>query len=292
MSNELTRLATLGPLTPAKVEAVEASLLELPQVDCPVKHYFADGICIREVKLPAGSLIIGHEHRYATLNICLKGRLTLLLEDGSTREVSAPATFVGKPGRKVAYINEDVIWQNIFPTDLKDADAVEDAFLIKSNAWQGHAGQMKALEQAKGDEARADYKLALAELGMTEEEARAMTERTDDQILLPHGEYGITFRESNIEGRGTFATRDFNAGEAIGPARVGGKRTPLGRWVNHSNRPNCEMIFAENCVYLVALTAINGCEGGQPGDELTVDYRRAAVAALEANQKGKIPCPQ
>ena len=70
-------------------DQVEAKLLELPQVDCPVLHHFGPGVYIREVRMPAGSLILGHRHRNAHTNILVAGKLKFLNEGGEVVELAA-----------------------------------------------------------------------------------------------------------------------------------------------------------------------------------------------------------
>src|SRR5271154_4123611 len=91
-----------------KVDAIEKICLKLPQVECSVTHKFGPGIYIREVLMPAGSLIIGHHHNESHMNIFVKGRLTMIYE-GSHKEMKAPLSYVSGPGRKKAYIHEDSI---------------------------------------------------------------------------------------------------------------------------------------------------------------------------------------
>jgi SET domain-containing protein len=69
-------------------------------------------------------------------------------------------------------------------------------------------------------------------------------------------------------------------GDVIAPARIADNRTVAGRYVNHSKSPNCEYVkWPDGDIYLVAKTNIQGAKGGEPGDELTVDYRQALNVA-------------
>jgi len=49
--------------------------------------------------------------------------------DGSRKELKAPMTFMAPPGRKVAYILETVVFQNIFSTDETDVEKLESMFI-------------------------------------------------------------------------------------------------------------------------------------------------------------------
>ena len=54
---------------------------------------------------------------------------------------------------------------------------------------------------------------------------------------------GLIIKESNIEGQGLFTTRELEIGCRLGIShyRIDGEyiRTPLGGFINHSDKPNC-----------------------------------------------------
>ena len=254
------------------LEDLENKLLKFDQVDAPVIHRFGPGIYIREVKIPGGTFAIGHYQKYEHMNIVLKGRVTMLNNDGTTFDLIAPMIFIGKPGRKCGYIHEDVIWLNIYSTNETDVEILEKTYLDKSPAWQ-QANKLKENERGKQVTDIDDYHKLLSEFGFTEKEIRAQTEDESDQIPMPLGGYKIMVSNSSIEGKGVFATAKIESNEIIGPARIGGKRTPIGRYVNHSVKPNAKMFDSNGDIYLVSLTEINGCKGGFLGEEITTDYR-------------------
>lgn len=97
-----------------------------PQVKCEEKHHFGPNIYIKEVTMPAGALIIGKPHRMEHLCNMVSGRMLILQEDGSKKELVAPMTFMAKPGRKVAYIIETVVFQNIYSTPETDIEKLEN----------------------------------------------------------------------------------------------------------------------------------------------------------------------
>ena len=124
--------------TPQKrVEALMPELRAMPQVDCKEKHYFGPGLYVREVTMPAGSVIVGKPHKTEHLCVMLQGRMKIVKDDGEVIELTAPATFVGKPGRKIAYILETVVFQNIFATDETDVEKLELMF-IETPALEGN----------------------------------------------------------------------------------------------------------------------------------------------------------
>lgn len=261
---------------PAKIEQVESHLLDLPQVECPVIHHFGPGIYIREVTLPAGSLVIGHAQRFEHLNIMLTGAVAMAGDDGQTKVLRAPLIFVGKPGRKIGYVLEHCIWQNVYATEERDIDKLEAMFLDKSSAWQVYAEATRQLEIEARHEDREDFEAVIKLAGFTREAVRAQSENPLDQIKMPDGfAPKFTVRDSAIEGKGVFLSAPAEAGETIAPARIDGFRTPAGRYTNHAKTPNAKFVKDKSGdVWLVALRRIAGCVAGNQGEEVTVDYRQ------------------
>lgn len=265
------------------VDEVESIMLQQEQAQAPVIHRFGPGIYIREVSIPAGTLAIGHAQRLEHLNVMLKGRVTIFHEDGSTSELVAPMVFVGKPGRKVGYIHEDMVWQNIYATSETDVARLEEMFLEKSDVWNADQA-LRIADSIKIEEDRRDYHAMLAEFGIPDEVAVAQSANTKDQTPFPHGGYKVMVAKSPIHGNGLFATADIEPEELIAPARIGGMRTPAGSKTNHSARPNAKFVMRDNGdIDLVATQSIAGCRGGQAGQEITVDYRQAlALSGLRS----------
>lgn len=119
-----------GPTAREKAERLEKVLLTAPQVDCPVREYFAPGIYAREITLPAGTVLVGAVHKMANLAILSKGRLILATDNGPI-EISAPYTLTVKPGAKnAATALEDSVWTNFLPnpTDEKDPEKLAEMF--------------------------------------------------------------------------------------------------------------------------------------------------------------------
>jgi len=99
---------------------------DLPLAHCEEKHHFGPNIYIKEVTMPAGSLIIGKHHRMEHLCNMVSGHMIVLDADGNRSELIAPMTFMAKPGRKIAYIIETVVFQNIYSTPETDIQKLED----------------------------------------------------------------------------------------------------------------------------------------------------------------------
>lgn len=259
------------------VELLESHMLGLPQVECPVVHHFGPGIYIREVTLPAGILAIGHAQRFEHLNIMLKGAVVMVDDQGQLKTLRAPLIFTGKPGRKLGYVLEETVWQNVYATEERDVDVLEATYLDKSATWQAYSEVAQQLEHKMRQEDRDDFAQVVEAAGFDEQTVRAQSENLADQISIPHDlAPKLTIRDSAIEGKGVFVSAPVAAGEVIAPARIRGLRTPAGRYTNHSRHPNAVfMQDAAGDIWLVASRPIRGCAGGDSGEEVTVDYRQA-----------------
>ena len=267
-----------------KVQVLENAFLQQPQVDCPVVHRFGPNIYIREVTIPAGSLSIGHYQTTTHLNIMLTGRVTMVNEDGSHTELIAPQTFVSKPGRKIGYIHETIVWQNIYATDETDVEKLEAMFLDKSETWQENQKNQQLLLSFDHSEDIVDYYAAIAEYDFDQETVQKQVQNLDDQCDFPLGGYKVMVAPSKIDNKGLFATGNIENNEIIAPARINGLRTPAGRFTNHSKNPNAKMILLDNGdINLVAAMRIEGCKGGNLGSEITIDYRQALSLVIRRN---------
>lgn len=107
-----------------------AMLKHLPPGEAPVTHHFADGVYGREMFIPAGTMLTGKIHRFATLNVLAQGEIEVTTPDGM-RRLKAPAVFVSPPGcKKVGYALTDVVWINVHPTEETDLAKIEAHFIV------------------------------------------------------------------------------------------------------------------------------------------------------------------
>lgn len=125
--NEVDTILTAPELSHAeKIAYLVRKLGSLPQVDCPLKHYFAPDVYLREIFMPAGAVVIGKIHKTEHFNLIEKGSVSIIHADGTTEKLIAPHTFVSKPGvQKVLYIHEDCIWRTIHVTSERDLERLE-----------------------------------------------------------------------------------------------------------------------------------------------------------------------
>lgn len=100
--------------------------------ELPLKHEFVDGMYVRRLFIPKGTLLVGKVHKKPCVNVVEKGDISILTETGSKR-VTAGFTIVSPPGiQKVGYANEDTVFTNIFRADQASIDKVEDEIACDS----------------------------------------------------------------------------------------------------------------------------------------------------------------
>jgi hypothetical protein len=118
------------------IEGITKDFLEHPQVECPVTHNFAPDIYIREIFMPADTVVIGHKHLTEHFNVILKGKCRVMIGD-VVEELTAPCTFVSGAGsQKIVNVLEDCIWQTVHsnPDNATDIETLESRYVIKGVA--------------------------------------------------------------------------------------------------------------------------------------------------------------
>lgn len=110
-----------------KLRALEAAIAMLPPSPLRTEHFFAKGVYVRQLWIPAGTFLTGKLHKTEHISICAMGEISVLTPDGMKR-VSAPYTIVCPAGTKrAAYAHTDTLWINVHPNpdDIQDVDAIE-----------------------------------------------------------------------------------------------------------------------------------------------------------------------
>ncbi len=227
----------------------------------PVTQYFSRGVYVREITIPAGTILTGHIHRYACMSVVLTGKMEVVTEEGP-KIVEAPLVFESPAGvKRAGRCLEDCRWLTIHPYNGPELSP-DDMLPFH------HVDDFEELELATSD--REDYHQVLEAEGVDDALIREMSERDEDYRQIP--ELGMwRVGPSRIEGLGVFALVPYPRGATIGAARVGRNRTQLGRFVNHAAKPNAQHIFHPHADMVIQIAL----EDIRPGDEITNDYRRS-----------------
>jgi quercetin dioxygenase-like cupin family protein len=131
-----------------KVEKIESACLqeEVEQPACITKHHFSPGIYVRELFMPAGSLIVGHAHKTEHMNIVMSGRACIMC--GEEKQIYVKAGDVFKSGigvRKILQIYEDMTWITTHASDKTTVDEVEEDIFRKSRTFLRACNGLKAM---------------------------------------------------------------------------------------------------------------------------------------------------
>ena len=135
-----------------KVAILVKGLGTMPQAECPLKHFFAPGVYIREIFMAAGLVVIGKIHKTEHFNIIQKGKVSIISED-ETKVLEGPCTFISKAGvQKVLYIHEDTVWSTIHLTEERDLDRLEAALIEPDDSYpkiERHLERLAILQAAE-----------------------------------------------------------------------------------------------------------------------------------------------
>ena len=250
-------------VTPAqKVERLERELLRMPQADIKTTHAFGPGTYERTITVPPWVALTGAEHRTDYVVRLERGTIIVNTDDG-LRTLTGPCEFAAKAGiKRAGFVQaEEVVWTDVYPNpdNCRDILELEARLYIVPNI--GLADSRTAAQRDI-----IDYDTFLHQFGLTHAAVAGISQIQDDLIDMPIG-INVELRDSPIHGKGLFAMQAFNAGDVVCPGRLAGKRTPGGRYINHSMHPNVMPYKVGDDIYARALRDI------AVDDELLVDYR-------------------
>lgn len=135
MSQEVaTLIEDASPVTRERIFDLQAALAEMPQVECPVRHFFAGGLYAREMFIPAGTCAVGKIHRHDQMTMVL-GDVTIVTPGGDPQRIDSCEPFVSPAGiKRAAYAHVDSFITSFHanPYDLRDIDALEASLTAPS----------------------------------------------------------------------------------------------------------------------------------------------------------------
>jgi hypothetical protein len=249
-----------------KVVALQDELLQMPQADIVTTHTFLPGVYERKITIPPWTVLTGAAHK-TDYRVRLEKGTIAVNRDTEVVVLTAPCEFDAKAGEQRAgrVFEDEVVWVDVYdnPDDCQDIPTLEDRLYVVPECGLGDTRRQLAIESA-----RADYQLFLEQLGMDQPTMDAIVTIESDLVDMPEG-HDVELKASPVHGIGMFATRYFFAGEVICPGRLDGKRTPAGRYINHSQDANVMPYKFGDDLYVIALKDVG------VGNELFIDYRDA-----------------
>ena len=115
-----------------KLFVIEEGLKQFPQIHVPEKFMFSKGVCVKEVILPKGALIISRVHRHSGITIISKGDVSVLCDENEGwKRMQAPYSFESPAGVKRAlYVHEETVWANMLATEETDLGKLKEEWTI------------------------------------------------------------------------------------------------------------------------------------------------------------------
>lgn len=125
-----TDMRDLANITP--MDKIEFEIGSLPQVECPLEHFFTPEIYTRKIFMPKDSLVVSLKHKTTHPFFILKGKVAVLKESpngGFETEGLYEAGHMGitRPGTKRFLYNiEDTVWVTCHsnPDNIDDPDEI------------------------------------------------------------------------------------------------------------------------------------------------------------------------
>jgi hypothetical protein len=145
------------------IDKLESVMLEQGEVvDCPLVHRFTDGMYIRQIFMPKGTVITSKIHKTQHPFTVSLGAVAVSIDGGEWDRIVAPYTGITNPGtRRVLYIMEDCIWTTYHPlSDMKseynDLDNIDEILSdIEERILEPH------INKITGSNVNDDYKKIL-----------------------------------------------------------------------------------------------------------------------------------
>jgi hypothetical protein len=264
-----------------QIENLQNELLKMPQADIVTENIFLDGVYERKITIPPWTVLTGAEHKTDYKIRLEKGTIAVNIGD-KVQVMTAPMEFDAKAGeqRVGRVFDEEVVWVDIYknPDNCQDLAILEERFYVVPNCG---LGENRVALQIKN--AQDDYKLFLDQIGLNQEEVDKIVTNEADLIDMPEN-VQVELRNSKLHGKGLFATKSFEKGEIVCPGRLNGKRTPGGRFINHSYDSNIIPIMIGDDIYAMAIKHI------YENEELLVDYRSSMRVNFGITLQGEMPC--
>lgn len=265
----------------SQIENLQDELLKMPQADIVTENIFLDGIYERKITIPPWTVLTGAEHKTDYKIRLEKGTIAVNIGD-KVQIMTAPMEFEAKAGaqRVGRVFEEEVVWVDVYenPDNCQDLTILEERLYLVPECGLGE--NRVALEISN---AQTDYKLFLDQIGLNQDEMDKIVTNESDVIDMPEHVY-VGLRDSKIHGKGLFATKSFKKGEIVCPGRLNGKRTPGGRFINHSYDSNILPIKVGDDIYAMAVRDI------YENEELLVDYRSSMRINFGITLQGELPC--
>lgn len=120
-----------------QIQEFEQDLAALPNAVhgdneiCPLKHSFANGIYMREIRIPAGMVLTGKIHRHAHPNVLMEGEVLVVTEQNGLERLKGPMAMISEGKTKRALVAlTDLHWITFHNVgDERDLQKIEQMII-------------------------------------------------------------------------------------------------------------------------------------------------------------------
>lgn len=99
----------------------------------PLNHLFTDGVYIRQIFLPAGTLATSSIHKKSYCSFILTGRVAIFSDYDGESYVEAPKVVIAPAGvKRVVYAISDTVWCTVHanPDEIRDPDELRKMCVV------------------------------------------------------------------------------------------------------------------------------------------------------------------
>ena len=117
------------------IDKLEYELSLLPAAELPLDHIFTDGIYIRKIFAPAGTLLTSVHHNTDHPFVLVSGSLDVISNEGSCSMTGPFMGITNRGTRRAIYITTDVVFFTIHanPENIQDPDELMEKITIPIN---------------------------------------------------------------------------------------------------------------------------------------------------------------
>lgn len=113
-----------------QIRELQQVIGDMPQVELPLFHHFANNAYARELHIRAGVAIVGKMHRTQHFLIVAAGHISVTTSEGQ-EDIVGPRVIVTQPGTKRAiYAFTDAVLITTHVTTETDLDEIEHAIIV------------------------------------------------------------------------------------------------------------------------------------------------------------------
>lgn len=111
---------------PSRFDQLEAAIANGAPHCMETVHHFSKSVYLRELRIPAGTLLTGKRHRHPCQNIVC-GDITVYNDaSGEERRITGHCVFESQAGtRRAGFAHAPTIWVTVHATEETDLDKIE-----------------------------------------------------------------------------------------------------------------------------------------------------------------------